>query len=102
MATEVALTEPALPEARKARRDRRGLWRGLRRLGAWGCGAVLGLGALAITSQTQSGSERIQSVIASVVSQTQGSNELIQFIIALVPSRHAMLRWRMCRRAWQE
>jgi hypothetical protein len=62
MAIEIAPPEPYSPDARKRRRERRMLWS----LGAWGGSAVLALAVLAITSQSESGSQRLQSVIAHI------------------------------------
>ena len=57
MAIEIAPPEPALPATRQSQRDQRAL----RRLCAWGGGAAIALAAVAITTQTQSGSERMQA-----------------------------------------
>jgi hypothetical protein len=56
MAIEIAPPELALPAMRKRLRDRRALWR----FCAWGGSAAIALAAVAITTQTESGSERIQ------------------------------------------
>ncbi len=55
MAIEIAPPILDLTEGRKRRRDMRALWR----LSAWGCGAAVALAALAITTQTEGGSERL-------------------------------------------
>jgi hypothetical protein len=55
MAIEVAPPILDLTEDRKRRRDMRALWR----LSAWGCGAAIALAALAITTQTEGGSNRL-------------------------------------------
>jgi hypothetical protein len=52
--------EQGLPDARKPGRDTRALWR----LGAWGGAAAMALAALAITTQTESGSQRLQLAYA--------------------------------------
>ncbi len=59
MAIESAPPQTDLPDARK-RRDTRALWR----LSGWGGAAVIALTALAFTTQTQSGSERLQLAFA--------------------------------------
>ena len=53
----IEITPPILDlaEGRKRRRDMRALWR----LSAWGCAAAVALAALAITTQTEGGSERL-------------------------------------------
>jgi hypothetical protein len=55
MAIEVGPPLLDLTEGRKRRRDMRTLWR----LSAWGCAAAVALAALAITTQTEGGSERL-------------------------------------------
>ena len=60
MAIEIAPPEPDSPEGRKRRRDMRALWR----LSAWGCAAAVALAALAITTQTEGGSERLALAFA--------------------------------------
>src|SRR5512132_4011025 len=62
MAIEVAPPELYSPDARKRRRERRLLWN----LGVWGGSAVLALTALAITSNTENGSARLQSIVARI------------------------------------
>jgi hypothetical protein len=58
----IELTPPILDlaEGRKRRRDMRALWR----LSAWGCAAAVSLAALAITTQTEGGSERLAYALA--------------------------------------
>ena len=56
MAIEIAPPELVLTEPRKRLRDQRAL----RRICAWGGSAAIALAAVAITTQTQSGSERMQ------------------------------------------
>ncbi len=60
MAIEIAPPEPDLPDPRKRRREIRVLWR----LSAWGGAAAIGLAAVAITTQTDSGSARLQNILA--------------------------------------
>jgi hypothetical protein len=60
MAIEIAPSEPDSAEGRKRRRDMRSLWR----LSAWGCAAAIALAALAITTQTEGGSERLELAFA--------------------------------------
>ena len=55
MAIEITPPILDLAEGRQRRRDMRALWR----LSAWGCGAAIALAALAITTQTEGGSERL-------------------------------------------
>jgi hypothetical protein len=55
MAIEITPPILDLAEGRKRRRDMRALWR----LSAWGCAAAVSLAALAITTQTEGGSERL-------------------------------------------
>jgi hypothetical protein len=59
MAIEIAPPDLDLPETRKRRRDMRALWR----VSAWGCAAAVALAALAITTQTEGGSERLALAI---------------------------------------
>jgi hypothetical protein len=54
------LAEQGLPDTRKRRRDTRALWR----LCGWGGAAAIALAALAITTQTESGSQRLQRAFA--------------------------------------
>lgn len=56
MAIEIAPPEPDLPQTRKRLRDRSAL----RRLCAWGGSATIALAAVAIATQTESGSHRLQ------------------------------------------
>ncbi|MSO67520.1 MAG: hypothetical protein EXQ82_06865 [Pseudolabrys sp.] len=63
MAIEIAPLEPDSPDDRKRSRARRMLWR----LSAWGGAAAPSLAALAITSQTERGSERLQYAIARAI-----------------------------------
>jgi len=56
MAIEIAPPEPVSPEARKRRRAIGVLWR----LSGWGGAAAIALAALAITTQTEGGSQRLQ------------------------------------------
>lgn len=60
MAVEIEPPEPDLPNIRKHLRDKGPLWR----LGAWGSVAAVALAALAITTQTENGSERLQLAFA--------------------------------------
>ncbi len=60
MAIEIAPPILDLAEGRKRRRDMRALWR----LSAWGCAAAVALAALAITTQTEGGSERLAMALA--------------------------------------
>jgi hypothetical protein len=60
MAIEIAPPILDLAEGRKRRRDMRALWR----LSAWGCAAAVALAALAITTQTEGGSERLALALA--------------------------------------
>jgi hypothetical protein len=60
MAIEIAPPEIDLPDPRKRRREIRALWR----LSAWGGTAAIALAAVAITTQTDSGSARLQTVLA--------------------------------------
>ncbi len=60
MAIETAPPEPDLPATRIRLRDRSALWR----LCAWGGSAAIALVAVAITTQTQSGNERLQLALA--------------------------------------
>jgi hypothetical protein len=55
MAIEIAPPDTNPAEGRKRRREMHGLWR----VSAWGCGAAIALAALAITTQTEGGSERL-------------------------------------------
>jgi hypothetical protein len=57
IAMAIEITPPILDlaEGRKRRRDMRALWR----LSAWGSAAAVSLAALAITTQTEGGSERL-------------------------------------------
>jgi hypothetical protein len=55
MAIEIAPPDTNPAEGRKRRREMRGLWR----VSAWGCAAAIALAALAITTQTEGGSERL-------------------------------------------
>src|SRR5258708_37386930 len=55
MAIEITPPILDLAEGRKRRRTMRALWR----LSAWGCAAAVALAALAITTQTEGGSERL-------------------------------------------
>jgi hypothetical protein len=59
MAIEIAPPGLDLPATRKRRRDMRMLWR----VSAWGCAAAIALAALAITTQTEGGSERLALAI---------------------------------------
>lgn len=65
MATEIDPSEPDLPNIRRHLRTAPSLLR----LAGWGSLAVLALGALTITAQTQAGSERIQQVLAGLASE---------------------------------
>src|SRR5664279_4704869 len=60
MAIEITPPILDLAEGRKRRRDMRALWR----LSAWGCAAAVSLAALAITTQTEGGSERLAYALA--------------------------------------
>jgi hypothetical protein len=62
MAMAIEITPPILDlaEGQKRRRDMRALWR----LSAWGCAAAVSLAALAITTQTEGGSERLAYALA--------------------------------------
>jgi hypothetical protein len=60
MAIEIAPPILDLAEGRKRRHDMRALWR----LSAWGCAAAVALAALAITTQTEGGSERLAMALA--------------------------------------
>jgi hypothetical protein len=60
MAIEITPPILDLAEGRKRRRDMRALWR----LSAWGCAAAVALAALAITTQTEGGSERLALALA--------------------------------------
>jgi hypothetical protein len=60
MAIEIAPPILDLAEGRKRRRDMRALWRS----SAWGCAAAVALAALAITTQTEGGSERLATALA--------------------------------------
>lgn len=61
MATEIAPPKPDRPDARKRRRGAGTLWRA----GAWGGAALIALAALAVTTQTETGSERLQLAFAA-------------------------------------
>jgi hypothetical protein len=61
MATEIAPPKLDTPDARKRRHGAGALWRA----GAWGGAAVIALAALAVTTQTESGSERLQLAFAA-------------------------------------
>ena len=60
----IEITPPILDlaEGRKRRHDMRALWR----LSAWGCAAAVALAALAITTQTEGGSERLALALAPI------------------------------------
>src|ERR1700687_5991859 len=60
MAIEIAPPVPDPPDPRKRRREIRALWR----LSAWGGTAAIALAAVAITTQTDIGSARLQTVLA--------------------------------------
>ncbi len=60
MAIDIAPPEPDLPDTRKRRRDLRALWR----LSAWGGAAVVALATVAIATQTESGSARLQHALS--------------------------------------
>ena len=60
MAIEITPPILDLAEGQKRRRDMRTLWR----LSAWGCAAAVSLAALAITAQTEGGSERLAYALA--------------------------------------
>jgi hypothetical protein len=60
MAIEITPPILDLTEGRKRRRDMRALWRS----SAWGCAAAVALAALAITTQTEGGSERLALALA--------------------------------------
>jgi hypothetical protein len=60
MAIEITPPILDLADGRKRRRDMRALWR----LSAWGCAAAVALAALAITTQTEGGSERLALALA--------------------------------------
>jgi hypothetical protein len=60
MAIEIAPPDTDSPEGRKRRRDMRALWR----VSAWGCAVAIALAALAITTQTEGGSERLALALA--------------------------------------
>ncbi|MBI4365917.1 MAG: hypothetical protein HY543_03780 [Deltaproteobacteria bacterium] len=62
MAIEIAPSKTILSNDHKRRRERRRLWR----LSGWGGAAALALGALAMTSQIEGGSERLQLAIAHI------------------------------------
>ena len=55
-------------------RDRQGSMRGLWRLGAWGLGATIALAAVALTSMTERGSERLQMAFAGFGAPVQAAN----------------------------
>jgi len=77
MAIEVAPQDIKPPESRSARRDQRTLWR----LSAWGGGAAFALATLAVTTHTEGGSERIQSLIARA---TQPENAIAPADVAKI------------------
>jgi hypothetical protein len=54
--------EPMMPPAQKQRRDMRAMWR----VSAWGCGAAIALAALAITTQTEVGGERLKLALGTI------------------------------------
>jgi hypothetical protein len=60
MAIETAPPEGDMPEPRRRRRNRSTLWR----LCAWGGSATIALVAVALTTQTESGYERLQLALA--------------------------------------
>jgi len=60
MAIEIAPPILELAEGHKRRRNMRGLWR----LSAWGCAAAIALAVLAITTQTEGGSQRLALALA--------------------------------------
>ena len=62
MAIKSAPPEPDLPNIRKRLRTPRPLWR----LFGWGSAAAIALAAVAITSQTEAGSQRLQLALAYV------------------------------------
>jgi len=66
MASSIEAPEPDSPEARLLRREKRAFWR----LTAWGAGAAVALSALAFTTQTKGGSERLALAIAGASPQT--------------------------------
>lgn len=61
MAIKIAPAEPAIADIRKRRRDMRALWR----LCSWGGSAAIALAAVAITSQTEIGGERLALALAN-------------------------------------
>lgn len=67
MAIETTPPEPVVTHDRKRRRERYALLR----LGAWGGAAVIALGALALTTQTQRGSNRLQLAFATEATPVQ-------------------------------
>jgi len=54
--------ERITPPAQKQRRDMRAMWR----VSAWGCGAAIALAALAITTQTEVGGERLKLALGTI------------------------------------